>query len=150
MDYKSKNFDNLESIPPHSAGVTYVSDDVVELDDAVVADNIIGLGFLPADCIPIDIVISSDQLDSNTTATMKFDVGILNDAGDDLESILVKDCEAGDAVNVTRGNYTAMMGIARNETADRVLAAKVTTVAATPAAGELRAAMSYRASNYGA
>jgi len=149
--YKSNNFDN-PAIPPHSAGEVYVSDDTVDLPDDIEADDIAKVGHLPLDCMPLDLLIFTEELDEHGTDTLRFTVGLLNDAGDDLVSgsELLVDAQA-EAVKTIRGDAAdGFLGIDREEFEDRVLAVKFTAVAATGAAGAMRAILSYRATNYGA
>lgn len=149
-EFESNNFGDL-NIPPHSAGEVYVSDDVVELPVTLAADDIAKVGYLPAGCVPIDVMIIADELDTHATDTLRMSVGLLNDDGDDLvtASTFITNAEADAANTVTRGNAIGMMGIAPDDENDRVLAIKVTAAGATKAAGGVRVIMTYRASNYG-
>lgn len=150
-EFESNNFGDL-NIPPHSAGEVYVSDDVVELPVTLAADDIAKVGYLPAGCVPIDVMIIADELDTHATDTLRMSVGLLNDTGDDLvaASTFITGAEADVKPTVTRGNAIGMMGIAPDDENDRVLAIKVTAAGATKAAGGVRVIMTYRASNYGA
>ena len=150
-DYTSNQFGNI-IIPAHSAGELYTLDDVVEFDTSVEADDIAVVGYLPAGCVPVDIVAIADELDAHETDTLTFSVGMLNTAGDDLvsASTFITGATADATVNVARGNAVGMMGIAPDEDDDRIVAVKITAAAATAAAGGMRIIMTYRASNYGA
>lgn len=150
-DYESNKFGDL-IIPPHSAGEVYVSDDVVEFDDAVEANDIAAVGHLPAGCVPIDVLVVADELDSHETDTLTYSVGLLNDDCDDLAagSVLLSGSTADATVNIARGNAVGMMGIAPDDEKDRTLGVKITAAAATAVAGGMRVVMTYRASNYGA
>lgn len=150
-EFESNNFGDL-NIHPHSAGEVYVSDDVVELPVTLAANDIAKVGYLPAGCVPIDVMIIADELDTHATDTLRMSVGLLNDTGDGLvaASTFITGAEADVAPTVTRGNAIGMMGIAPDDENDRVLAIKVTAAGATKAAGGVRVIMTYRASNYGA
>lgn len=149
--YKSNNFDN-PVIPPHSAGEVYVSDDTVDLPATISADDIAKVGHLPLDCMPVDLLIFTEKLDSDGTDTLAFSVGLLNDDGDDLvtDSELLKAAAAGEAKTIRGDEAAGFLGIDREEFKDRVLAVKFTTGPATGAAGAMRVVLSYRATNYGA
>lgn len=148
-EFEAANFG--EAVPPQSAGEVYIADGVVTLPDTLAADDIIKFGHLPADCLPVDLVVHTEELDSNATDTLRITIGLLNDAGDDIVSgsELLVGAQA-EAVKTIRANGgTGFLGITRDKTKDRILAAKVTTAAATAASGKLRAIMTYRASNQG-
>jgi len=148
--FESNNFEK-SILSPHSAGEVYVCDDKVVLPDTIVTDDIVKMGHLPADCIPIDLIIRTEELDSNATDTLRFTVGLLNDAGDDLVSgsELLVGAQA-EAVKTIRGDGAGFLSITRDKVNDRILAIKVTATAATAVSGTIRAAMIYRASDYGA
>jgi len=149
--FESNKFGDL-NIPPHSSGVAYVVDDVVELPVTLAADDIAKIGYLPAGCVPMDVIVVADELDAHGTDTLVMEVGLLNAAEDDIitAASFVAAAQADTAPTVTRAAAIGMVGIAPDEENDRILAIKITTGAATKAAGGVRVIMTYRASNYGA
>lgn len=151
ITYKSNSYGDV-NIPPHSAGELYVSDDVVELTDELAVNELAAVGILPAGCVPVDVKLIADELDTNATDTLTLAVGLLNTAQDDLvaASTFITGATADATVNVATGNAIGMMGIAPDDENDRILALKCTAAAATKAAGGVRVIMTYRASNYGA
>lgn len=50
----------------------------------VAANDIIELGTLPADCVPVDLILDTDDLDSGATGTVS--VGLLNTGKTDLDT----------------------------------------------------------------
>lgn len=151
ITYESNNYGDV-NIPPHSAGEVYVSDDVVELPATLALNQLAAVGILPAGCVPVDVKLIADKLDTNATDTLTLAVGLLNTAQNDLvaASTFITGATADATVNVTTGNAIGMMGIAPDNENDRILALKCTAAAATKAAGGVRVIMTYRASNYGA
>jgi len=149
--FTSAQFGNL-IMAPHSAGVVYVSDDIVTVTTALTADDILKVGYLPAGCVPIDVIVIADEIDSHGTDTLAMEVGLLNDDEDDIitAASFVAAAQADTAPTVTRAAAIGMVGIAPDEDDDRILAVKITTEAATAVAGDVRVIMTYRASNYGA
>lgn len=148
--FNANNFGDF-IVPPHSAGELYVSDDGAALPDNLATNDIIKIGHLPADCMPVDLIIHTEELDSHGTDTLRFSVGLLNDAGDDIVSgsELLAGAKA-EVLKTIRGDGAGFLGITRDKEKDRVIAVKVTADPATGAAGKLRVIMTYRASNGGA
>jgi len=149
--FESNNFEK-SILSPHSAGEVMVCDDVVELPITLAANDIAKVGYLPAGCVPIDVIVVADELDAHATDTLVMEVGLLNADEDDIitAASLVAAAQADTAPTVTRAAAVGMVGIAPDHTADRILAIKITTAAATKAAGGVRVIMTYRASDYGA
>ena len=149
--FTSTNF-GKHKMSPHSAGELMVLDDVVSLPITLAKDDVAKIGHLPAGCVPVDCLVYTEELDAHATAaTLKFDVGILDDAGTALASgtALITDGDAS-ADKVVRGNGAGLAGIAPNDTTDRVIGVVITAAGATKAAGDMRVKVTYRASNFGA
>lgn len=144
--------DGKPIVTPQSAGEVMVQYGEATLTDALAANDLIVLGVLPADCMLVDLIFTSDDLDSDGTPAIVMDVGILNAAEDDLETnqTIISATDVGQAGGVVRGNIKNMYDRTYIDvsTSDRKIAAKVTTVAATPAAGKVRASILYRAAEY--
>lgn len=161
LDYSSDNITNEKYTPasaPHSAREVYRAIGTVVLDDAVEAADLFGLVVLPANCIPTDIKIISTVLDS--VADMVIDVGILNADKDDLvpSSLLIDGsevCQAGGVADMDdhEGAFVPATWIAEATCPDinveKIVAVKVMTVAATPAAGTIYAMVDYRSAENG-
>lgn len=145
--FKSKRFDHF-SLAPHSAGEVMAMDDIVDFPATLASGDIAVVGYLPLACQPVDAIVYTDRLDTGGTPKLKFAVGILNDEGTDLipgTEFIVDG--AGGAAGVIRGNGPGLKGIIpdRNADEDRVVAVKITTAAATKAAGEMRVRLTYAA-----
>ena len=151
ITYRSNKYGDV-NIPSHSAGELYVSDDVVELPNTLAINQLAAVGILPAGCVPVDVKLIADELDTNASDTLAFSVGLLNTDQDDLvaASTFITGAKTPATVNVVSGNAIGMMGIAPDKTNDRIIALKCTTAGATKAAGGVRVIVTYRASNYGA
>lgn len=114
-------------------------------------NNTGGVMILPAGCVPVRLVVDSDDLDSGGAPAVVFAVGALNAAGNDLSSAAVDGGAAwgtGLTVAQTGGAVTpvstALMRVLP-ASADRVVGLKVTTAPATPVAGQVGITMTYRA-----
>lgn len=163
LDYESDNISNDKYSPasaPHSAREVYRAIGVVSLDDAVEADNMVGLVILPANCIPTDITIISTDIDVNATPTIVVDVGILNSDKDDMvsSSLLIDGstvCQAGGVARMDNHEcaFVPATWLAEatcpDKNTEKIVALKVITVAATPAAGTIYAIVDYRAAENG-
>ncbi len=163
LDYSSDKITNEKYIPvksPHSAGETMCTTFKVALDTDLAANDLIGFDLLPPDCIPVDIVFHSTDLDSGGTPAIVLDVGILNADKDDLvpSSLLIDGSTVGQGGGMARmDHYEAAYepatwlaeatspGISEKKT----IAAKVMTAAATPQAGTIRGTIFYRSAENG-
>jgi hypothetical protein len=123
------------------AGVLLASVGAASLDTNLAANDIIQLCKLPAGHEPVDFQLEADALDDGSGITLS--VGILNADGDDLvaSTNFLADDTVAQAGGVARADVIDGLGLAPG--ADRIVAAKVTTVAATPAAGTLRGKLTY-------
>lgn len=85
MDYTAPQITNQMPQPtPPGAGQLMVSYGKVTLDVSVAASDLAGLCILPKRCMPVDLKVISDVLDSG--ATIAGIIGIANASLDDLES----------------------------------------------------------------
>lgn len=92
------------------------------------ANDIIEMGLLPANCVPVDLILDNDDLDSGTTATVS--VGLLNAAKDDLTGALwLTDSTAvRSAATGTRADALGLHSMSRvtSTGADRSYGVKIT------------------------
>ncbi len=126
----------------------------IDLTAGDLALNTIGqIGFLPAGCIPVDVRVDGDDLDTGAGAGV-YQVGIWDGASANLSTAAADGGGAwgdtGAAVatafdkSLTRtGNN--MVKVQPSPTADRRLGVKVTTAPTTPQAGTLGVTLFYRA-----
>lgn len=107
------------------------------------AGDIIDLGPLPANYTVMDIVIDCDDLDSNGTPTLAFDVGIMS--GTPGDTVSARTCGAeffsgatvAQAGGIVRTTLKTAFRVAPTGS-DRSIGLKITTAAATqPSTGKL-------------
>lgn len=136
---------------PQSVGEVVCQSAVVSVPVTHAANDIIKLNVLPANCVIVDFKLLLEELDSNATDTLTYDAGILNSDGDGLVTNTklifagVSDSDLLQSINVAEG----MLNIGVDDEA-RTIAAKITNVAATKAAGTATGILTYRLAAYGA
>lgn len=115
-------------------------------------ENDIGaVGILPAGCVPVGVLVDSDDLDTNAAPAIALSVGVLNGDGDDLSTAAADGGAAwGTGLTVAQaGGQVQVLSKALARVAatgvDRTVALKVTTAAATKAAGTVGVTLLYRA-----
>ena len=151
--FKSDVVTNVDTKPvvfPRETGVAITQKAVVALPNTHAVADIIQLNILPAGCGVVDFKVPCDILDSNGSPTFRYTVGVMNAAGTDLvaNTELVLTAPAA-AIGVQQINHTNGLKNIGVSTSDRVIAAKVTTVAATKAAGSMFGILTYKAAEYG-
>lgn len=107
---------------------------------SLLVNDIIDLGLLPAGCTVEDVIIDTDDLDTNGTPTISLDVGIMTGTPGDVVSARTCGQEffAGDQTARTGGvtRMTRSQGFRVPATgADRSIGVRVATAAATWATG---------------
>jgi hypothetical protein len=108
------------------------------------ADDAGAVSILPAGCVPVSFIYDSDDLDTNASPTIVASIGVMNTAGDDLDTVLVAGITAsqtGVGVEVT-SKETIRLAATQ---ADRKIGIKFTAASATKAAGTVGLTMLYRA-----
>lgn len=115
--------------------------------DLVAADldqgDIGAVGILPAGCVPVALLVDSDDLDTHSTPTIEASVGILNSDGTDLATVFgagLTVFQAGGQVQVLS---KALARVSATQ-ADRKVGIKFTAAAATKAAGQVGLTLLYR------
>lgn len=123
----------------------------VDLLAADLALNDVGaVGILPAGCVPVDVYVDGDDLDTGAAA-MVLQIGIANAGETDLSTAAADGGAhwgATTAVNTAfmqrlTPNGKAMVNVQASSN-DRKVAFKVATAPTTPAAGKLGVTMLYR------
>lgn len=94
---------------------------------------------IPANCTLLNVILDSDDLDTNGSPTIKWDVGISGTAAKFISASTVS--QAG---GIATANVAGTVGY--TPTSDTAVIAKVNTAAATAAAGTIRIAIVYTAS----
>lgn len=118
---------------------------------ALVANDIIELGILPAYNSISDAILVCDDLDTGGSPALAFDVGIMSGEVGDKDSVRTCGAEifaasnVGQAGGVARTTLASAFTIAATDK-DRSIGVKITTAAATQAVGaKLRLMLKYRA-----
>ena len=109
------------------------------------ANDIGQIGVLPAGCVPVALLLDSDDLDTGGTPTIVASVGLLNDAGTDLSSVWVAGstiCQTGGQVQLLSKELAR---VAPDSNKSRAIGLKFTAGAATKAAGTVGLTLLYRA-----
>lgn len=115
------------------------------------ANDIGAVGILPAGCLPVDVIVDADDLDSSTAALV-LNVGVLDSAG---TGISTQAADGGGAWGATTAVNTAFMqrltptlnnmaNVTKSDS-DRKVAVKVATAPTTAVAGTLGVTLLYRA-----
>lgn len=120
---------------------------------ALVANDIIELGILPAYNTITDAILVADDLDTGGSPALAFDVGIMSGEVGDKDSVRTCGAEVfaasnvGQAGGVARTTLASAFTIASTDK-DRSVGVKITTAAATQAAGaKLRLLLKYAAAS---
>lgn len=124
------------------AGVLLVSVGAAALDTSLAGNDIVQLCKLPQGHEPVDFQLESEALDDASAITIS--VGVLNADGDDLvaSTNFITDDTVAQAGGVKRADVMKGLGLDKSDS-DRIIAAKITTVAGTPAAGTIRGKLTY-------
>jgi len=142
----------IRPVPTPQGGEVVSIRAAVAVTTALASADIIEFAELPHDCVPVDFVLDVDDMDSG--AALAISVGLLNTGKTDLSTAAAD----GGAVWIATSSAAQTGVIARPTTkslwrvtpatSDRMVGAKITTVAATAVAGTIAGVLSYRASHY--
>lgn len=137
-------------VPTPTGGDVVATRFSLALKTTDLALNTVGaVGVLPANCLPVAVLLDSDDLDSGTAAAMS--VGILDSAGTDISTAAADGGAAwGASITVAQAGGQAQVlskAISRVQPSnhDRKVGIKVTTAAGTAVAGEVGITLLYRA-----
>lgn len=162
LDYNSDKVTNKKHLPsasPHSSRETHVVITKTVLDNTVATGDLIGLAILPANCIPVDIAVYCDPLESGGP-TGSFDVGILNSDGDDLvpNSLMIDGSTVMQAGGIARmDDYECVFEPATwlaeatspALAVEKTILMKIIAEATTQVAGDVYCKLEYRAAENG-
>lgn len=117
----------------------------------LVANNVGKIGILPSGCVPVDVHVDFTDLDSGA-GSMVLQVGIVNDAGNDLSTDAADGggywgsttAASGAAYQRLTPNGRGWAAVANDPTTERIVGVKVQAAPATPAAGTLAVTVFYR------
>jgi hypothetical protein len=137
-------------ITPAEAGQICAVRGQATLPNTLAANDIVELVPLPPGCVPVDVIVDADDLDTNGTPTITLTAAVINAAGDDI----VANTEFFTASTVAQAGGVARMDkktaprIA-SSTSKRNVGLKVVAAAATKAAGVVGMTLFYRSRAYG-
>ena len=147
--FKSDLVENIKLRPVTTsacAGMVVKQHAVADIPDTHAANDIIQLGVLPKGHVLVDCYLATDELDTHGTDTLAYDMGVLNSTADGLVAN-TKIISAGkmEVAKIARMNSVeGITNIAASD-ADRIIAVKITTVAATKADGKVAIVLQYAA-----
>lgn len=129
-----------------SAGQIVQQTTVADIPNTHAANDIIQLGVLPKGHVLVDCYLATDELDTHGTDTLAYDLGVLNSTADGLVAS-TKIVSAGkmEVAKIQRMNSVEGIRNIAADSADRVIAIKITNVAATKAAGKVTCVLQYAA-----
>lgn len=118
--------------------------------DALAANDIITMGYLPENCAFVDAVCAMTA-GIDTGSGLDLDFGVVNTAETDLTTELQNSPLVDGTTSLVRVTMTETLLTLNTDGATRKkLGYKVATAATTPGAGTLYLSVSYRAAHYGA
>lgn len=100
---------------------------------------------LPAGCIPVDFIVDSDDMDANGAPTLAMSVGFTAGTAAEFRAAGA----LAQAAGIQRMDSNLVSRIAADKSVERVVGLKVTTAAATAAAGKVGFTLLYRAASFG-
>lgn len=120
------------------------------------AGTVLDMLVLPADCVPVGYVLTATDLDTNGSAAITLDLGILNEAGD---AISTDTADGGDewldgstlaqaggvALHTASLSAFSVLKSVQPSDVDRHVAVVISVDAATAAAGTIGLELTYRA-----
>ena len=144
----------LPTVTGDCAGDVVINDYFIDVTAAQIeADNIFELGILPANHTVVDAILLADDLDTNATAALTLDVGLMSGTiGDTVSTDRTCGKEIFDAATGGQSGAAVRASAAtafkiKSTGANRSIGAKVVTDAATAAAGRLRVRLVMAASD---
>lgn len=133
---------NRQAPYPQIAGCAIAHRFAMEVPTNVANGDILELAILPAHAEAMDIVVDSDDLDSNGAPAITFDVGIMSgavgdeDAGRTCGDEFFSASNVGQAGGVERASKASAFRVGQSNVT-RSIGVKITNVAATAQAGTI-------------
>lgn len=110
------------------------------------ANDVGAVGLLPPGCVPVHVIVDTDDLDTNGTPTNAFSVGFVNDAEGDLDGTAwatgLQTARTGGTARLDLSAAALRMAATQTE---RKIGVKFTSASATKAGGEFGLTVVYRA-----
>lgn len=156
--FKSKQVAANEAMVTASqAGVVIACRREFSLTEALELNDIIHFGNLPAGHVPVDVIVDSDDLDTNGTPTIVLQAGILNADKTDIDTTAsggaswIGSSTVGQAGGIARASDKAVARVVPSSTTDQAYGIKVSTGPATGATtGKVGFTLLYRSLVFGA
>ena len=118
--------------------------------DALAANDIVVMGYLPENCAFVDAVCAMTA-GIDTGSALDLDFGVVLDAETDLATELVNSILVDGTTSLARVTMTeTMLTLNSGSNTRKKLGFKVATAAGTAAAGTIYLSLSYRATSFGA
>lgn len=124
------------TVYPSGSEVVTQSASIALVAGDLTLNNFGKVGILPAGCIPVAMYVDSDDLDTGVAA-ITLDVGILNAGGTAFTTTFATGLTVAQAGGVVQVLSAAMLRLAADDTADRIIGVKISAAPATAAAGTL-------------
>lgn len=143
MRFQSNAAKGIEPIPyPGFAGQAIAKRYSFSAPNTLAAGDIIEIAPIPPGCRVVDVILDSDQLDTNAEATIALDVGVMSGEWGDNDSERTCGAEFFSGATTAQAGglaHTALKSAVRVAPSDkaRSIGVKVTTAGATKAAGEI-------------
>lgn len=125
------------TVYPSGSEVVTQSASIALVAGDLTLNNFGKVGILPAGCIPVAMYVDSADLDTGVTPAITLDVGLLNAAGTAFTTTFATGLTVAQAGGVVQVLSAAMLRLAADATADRIIGVKISAAPATAAAGTL-------------
>jgi hypothetical protein len=107
-------------------------------------NNTGAIGILPARCVPVNLIIAADDMDSNASPTLLFRVGLLNADSTDLSTVWATSMSQGQSAIASTQLTIAFLRQAPDER-NRTIGLRVQAAPATAVAGKYNLFLHYTA-----
>lgn len=124
---------------PNRAGEVLAVEASYEASSALADNDVIELFWLPAGCKPVDLILFTDELDTDASPTLTVNVGTESD-----EDAFIDGATTGDAENIQRPNVSTFYDYSIDETSNTKVVATIDGAPTAGGTGTLRAIMTYR------
>lgn len=155
-NFKSQYADGRKPVPIASGSEEVSIRGVIAVPNTLAAADILEALELPEDHVPVDFEVDADDLDTNATPTITLSAGLLNagktdlsSAADDGGAVWLANSTIAQTAGLVRPTTVAVKRVVPKAATRRMVGLKVTTVAATKAAGNVGFTLRYRAAHYG-
>lgn len=155
-NFKSQYANGAKPVPIAKGSEEVSIRGVVAVPNTLASADILEFMELPEDHVPVDFELDADDLDTHATPTIVLAAGLLNagktdlsSAADDGGAVWLSGATVAQTAGLVRPTTVAVKRVVPKAATRRMVGAKVTTVAATKAAGNVGFTLRYRAAHYG-